>query len=230
VALLDPEDLFAQAVMRELAHEQELARERERKRAEAQRTFWKRIEERKRTGKRRFCEILGSPLPWRRQRYLAGLKEVIAYCLDHEVTHPLLIYLARQIRMGIPVDPKVLYLPRPSLQIILRQVVTALPDMTRHHADARLWLKSSQYRPMGLDVNGGKVYPAQVRGIGGRGGVLYEKGYEETFVPFNLLCYAPKDTPYEKFNKVGFTLEFAEDLDSGERDVAGWSQGGRMVA
>lgn len=149
--------------------------------------------------------------PSRRRTYLSDLKDVLAYCLDHEVTKPLRTHCRRWINAGAPIDPKILYIPKSSLSIVLRQVVTALPTMSRHHADARLWLKSHQFRPLGVDVNGHRLYNAQVRSFGGRSGMQYEKPFEEVFIPFNLLLYAPKDSPYERFNKVGFTLEVEDD-------------------
>jgi hypothetical protein len=207
-----PEDQLAAAYWREVR----AAQVRAEKRAERA-AYKKKLRDealaRRAQGRRRFCERLGSPPPWRRKRYLAGLKEVLAHCLDHEQTWPLRLYLAQEIRKGIPVDPKILYDPDPTLKIIMRQVVTALPDMSRHHADARLWLTRPDFRPTGLDVNGQKVYPAGTRQIGGKSGIQYAKPFEETFIPYNLLCYAPKDTPYESFNRLGFTLEYEGDAE-----------------
>lgn len=141
-----------------------------------------------------------------RHRYLEQLKDVLGWCLDHEVTKPFRDFCKRWIDKGAPIDPKILYIPKASMKVVLRQVVTALPTMSRHHADARLWLKSGQFRPVWCDpLTGQKAYPAQLM-IGGKHRVQYEKPYEETFIPFNLLLYAPRHTAYAQFNKVGFTL------------------------
>lgn len=173
--------------------------------------FWQEVADGQRRAASRHLNDLGTISRSRRHRYLEELKDCISFCLDHEKTMPLRIFCRRWIKAGAPVDPKILFVPRHSLSIVLRQVVTALPRLARHHADARLWLKSSQFRPMGVDVNGHRVYPAQVRSIGGKSGIQYEKPFEETFIPFNLLLYAPRDSPYERFNKIGFTLELEDD-------------------
>lgn len=178
--------------------------------AQLARNFWTDIQDGQR--RRKLLDVIGRFSQAQAHRYLERLKDVLGYCLTHEVTGPMYRFCRQELRRGAPIDPKVLYIPRPSMKIVLRQLVTAIPTMAKYHGDARLWLKSSAFRPVGTDVNGARVYGAMIsRTIGGRTGMQYEKPFDESYIPFNLLLYAPKDSPYEKLQKQGFLLELEED-------------------
>lgn len=135
-----------------------------------------------------------------RHRYIKQLKEVLAHCLRHDVTAPLRRFCRDWIRRGAPVDPKVLYLPTPSLRVVVRQVAAAFPSLGAFHADARLWLREPEARCWDPVAGAVKLDAARFK---------FVKPYADTWIPFNLTLYAPRGTPYGVFNRVGFVGELA---------------------
>lgn len=145
--------------------------------------------------------------PESRHRYFEELKDVLTHCLETNETRPFRFFCARWFKKGAPIDPQVIGCPEPSLQLLLRQVATAIPTLPSHiRADARIWLSGPEFRKVRNPVTGTWDYP---KGL--RTSVRYVRPYEEAFVPYNLTLYAPNETPYHEYNKKGLTIETTED-------------------
>lgn len=156
---------------------------------------------------RRRVEALGVFGRTSRKRYINDLKGVLATCLRNGLTPEDCLnfrkFCRQWIKRGAPIDPKVLWIPTPSLQITLRQTACAFPTLGALHADARLWLSDPVIRANGQPVRG----PA---------GMKNPKNFSEFFIPFNLCLHAPQGTPYAKFNAVGFEKVWIDPKGEGE--------------
>lgn len=137
--------------------------------------------------------------------YYRELKDVVSHCLRTDRTEPLRKFIRCWIRKGAPIDPDSLLAPAPTIAVILRQLCVAL-NISAYKADALLWLSMPQcrYSRPGESLTLEEMLRAQ------RAEVARFKPYSESFVPWNLALFAPKDTPYEAFNSQGFTLEYTE--------------------
>ena len=144
--------------------------------------------------------------PESRHLYWREAKEVLTACLrDHGFSPPFREFCRRWFRKGAPIDPAVIGTPEPSLQILLRQFATACPGLPADvREDARLWLSLPDARIWRHPATRELMLPsADLR----RTIVKKMRVYEEAFVPFNLCLYAPQDTPYHEYNRIGLTLE-----------------------
>jgi hypothetical protein len=149
--------------------------------------------------------------------YFAALKDALAECLRRDAepcicvgedgeaqareysVHPLRRFIAHWFRRGAPIDPQGFGCPAPSLAITIRQMVLALPSMSAWHADARLWLNHPEVRPK-TEAGRERMRRDLSKLTSG------PKANQEGWIPWNLMLYAPKDTPYYTFNKKGFEV------------------------
>lgn len=171
--------------------------------ADAQaRAFRSRVERAYRNGKiaRLRVERLGCISRYQRKFYLRELKDVIATGLRNGLREEDILTFRRFVRgwikKGAPIDPKALWIPSPSLQIVIRQVATAFPTLGIYHGDAKLWLSDPLIRSGGAPITGPIKNP---------------RNFQESFIPFNLTLWAPNGSYYESFNKIGFTREWVND-------------------
>ena len=132
-----------------------------------------------------------------RRIYIRELKEVLGECMRVRSTRPFRPFLRRWLAKGAPIDPAALQAPGASLAIVIHQLVLAFPTLAQYHADARLWLTTPEAR---FARTGGKAT-----------GNAPFRACQESFIPWNLALYAPKGTPYDAFNSIGFTEEIIDD-------------------
>lgn len=130
-----------------------------------------------------------------RHRYHCELKDTIAECLRHDAVMPLRRHVRKWFARGAPIDPQGAGAPTPTLRIVLRQMALALPSLSEYHADCRLWLRYPECRAR-TDAEREKLRQDLAR-------FATVKPYAENWIPWNWMLYAPTDTPYHAFNKLG---------------------------
>lgn len=143
--------------------------------------------------------------------YFEALKSALAECLRRDAepchwggedahkeyaVHPLRRHVRYWFAKGAPIDFQAQGCPAPSLQITIRQMVLALPTMSAWHADCRLWLSCPEVRPK--TEAGRERLKADLAKLCGA-----PKPFSEAWIPWNLMLYAPKGTPYEALNRQG---------------------------
>jgi len=158
-----------------------------------------------------FVKSLGIISPSRRRFYFRELKHVLAWCLDHDVVNPFRAFVRKWIKSGAPLDPAAFYAPRPSLKVVIRQMVSALgPEAMGSRAfDARLWLTQPEARsfdPMARHVVG-KQAPTKQK---------FFKPFAESYVPWNMFLHAPEGTPYHQYNIRGLEQSLVDEVPDDE--------------
>jgi hypothetical protein len=132
--------------------------------------------------------------------YYRELVGVLAYCLRHDVVDPLRFHIRRWFAKGAPIDLQGQGAPESSLRIVVRQVALAIPSLRAFHAECRLWL-ADPYVRCRSDLERAKLRYDLRR-------IQNPKPYQEGWVPWNLLLWAPKGTPYAAFLRKGFEVTY----------------------
>lgn len=143
-----------------------------------------------------------------RHRYFRALKDALAQALRSATatgkvdTKAFRRFVALWIGRGAPVDPAILYVPKPSLEIIIRQVAAGIPSLSEYHADAAIWLQYPEVRDRAAETFGYEAGPKR------KGNTLYSKPMAPQFVPYNLLL--SDGLNYAEYNRTGLTLEVSD--------------------
>lgn len=145
--------------------------------------------------------------------YWESLKGVLAQCMrldtqpvsllgedvhDELAVLPLRQFIRYWFRAGAPIDPQGQGAPAATLRIVIRQMVLAVSTLSQWHGDCRLWLRYPEVRAR-TEAARAKLREDMKR-------VQYVKPISEDWIPWNLMLYAPKGTPYEKLNQGGFEV------------------------
>lgn len=117
---------------------------------------------------------------------------------DEAAVMPLRIFIRYWFRRGAPIDPQGQGAPAATLRIVIRQMILAVPTLSQWHGDCRLWLRYPEVRAR-TEAARAKLREDMKR-------VQFAKPISEDWIPWNLMLYAPKDTPYEKLNRRGFEV------------------------
>ena len=152
--------------------------------------------------------------------YWESLKGVLAQCLrmdcspvsllgeefhDEACVMPLRQFIHYWFKRGAPIDPQGQGAPAATLRIIIRQMTLAVPSLSQWHGDCRLWLRYPEVRAR-TEAARAKLREDLKR-------VSYVKPISEDWIPWNLMLYAPKDTPYANLNAKGFEVTTGAGAD-----------------
>lgn len=122
---------------------------------------------------------------------------------DEAAVLPIRRHIRRWFKRGAPIDPQGQGAPAGTLRIVIRQMVLAVPTLSLWHGDARLWLRYPEVRA--------RTEAARAKLREDMKTKQFCKPISEDWVPWNLMLYAPKNTPYENLNRKGFEVTVGGD-------------------
>lgn len=133
------------------------------------------------------------------RQYHRELVGVLSHCLRHDVVDPLRYHVRRWFAKGAPIDLQAQGAPESTLRIVVRQLALACSQLACFHADCRVWLADPLARcrsdlereKLRVDLLTKRPHP-----------------YQEGWIPWNLMLYAPRDTPYAEFQRKGFEVRY----------------------